>query len=221
MEQEKRAKYEDLAKVDRQRYDLEVRRSDPRMLPQSALYRSSLYLTHECHLFLVASLLAPRPLRSSQMSTYTYPPDWVESESEGEEGDQQSEGGNVKKKQKGKNKGTMGGAKDQQSEGQGGEKIKSPNKKSFSKSYTDDASLNRHTDDTNRTSTFTWFNKLETPRIAAIESRAAEVIGCSVERVEALQVVKYKQGQFFGPHHDTGVLFDDGSVEVRFSRTPQ
>ncbi|GMH92293.1 hypothetical protein TrVE_jg7548 [Triparma verrucosa] len=86
--------------------------------------------------------------------------------------------------------------------------------KKFKKSYTDDSTtLTRNDDDTNRTSTFTYFTKMEDSKIAAIEEKAASYCGTTIERVEPLQVVKYKPGQFFGAHHDTGVLFDDGSVE--------
>lgn len=70
----------------------------------------------------------------------------------------------------------------------------------------------------NRTSTFTYFTKMEDSKIAALEEKAASFCGTTIERVEPLQVVKYNPGQFFGAHHDTGVLFDDGSVE--FPKNP-
>ncbi len=105
---------------------------------------------------------------------------------------------------------------------QGGSKLAkaSPRKqaKRFTKSYTDDSGLSTHKDDSNRTSTFTYFTKMEDGKIAAIESRAAALVGSTIERVEPLQVVRYDVGQYFGAHHDTGVLFDDGSVE--FPKNP-
>jgi prolyl 4-hydroxylase len=133
-----------------------------------------------------------------EMSTYVFPTDWVPP----------PEDPDAPPRKKGRPKKVKGDAAADADEP--GSPV---SKKTFNKSYTDDMDMNRHTDDSNRTSSFTWFNKLETPKIAAIESRAAAIVGCSIERVESLQVVKYKQGQFFGPHHDTGVLFDDGSVE--------
>lgn len=59
---------------------------------------------------------------------------------------------------------------------------------------------------------------MEDSKIAALEEKAASFCGTTIERVEPLQVVKYNPGQFFGAHHDTGVLFDDGSVE--FPKNP-
>jgi hypothetical protein len=136
------------------------------------------------------------------MSTYVFPADWVPPPDDADAPSSGRKVGRPKKVQPGLDPAPVEGATPT-----------SPVKKTFNQSYTDDMNMNRHADDSNRTSTFTWFNKLETPKIAAIESKAAGVVGCSVERVESLQVVKYKEGQFFGPHHDTGVLFDDGSVE--------
>lgn len=54
----------------------------------------------------------------------------------------------------------------------------------------------------------------QTGVIAKIEMRASQLFGVTTDRVEPLQVVKYLPGQFFGMHHDMGVLFEDGSVEL-------
>jgi len=84
--------------------------------------------------------------------------------------------------------------------------VKSRHKlKLFNKSYTDNSSARRNKSDDNRSSSFTYFTKCEDNKIAAIECRAGELLGTTMERVEPLQVVRYNVGQFFGVHHDTGV----------------
>ena len=88
-------------------------------------------------------------------------------------------------------------------------------KKTFKKSYTDSAaSLSKNSNDTNRTSTFIPIAKMEDKKIAGIEARAAELLSTTIERIEPLQLVRYLPGQFFGRHHDTGALFEDGSVDL-------
>eukprot|EP00816_Leptocylindrus_hargravesii_P008730 CAMPEP_0196822554 /NCGR_PEP_ID=MMETSP1362-20130617/83916_1 /TAXON_ID=163516 /ORGANISM="Leptocylindrus danicus, Strain CCMP1856" /LENGTH=328 /DNA_ID=CAMNT_0042202139 /DNA_START=70 /DNA_END=1056 /DNA_ORIENTATION=+ len=88
--------------------------------------------------------------------------------------------------------------------------------KKFQKSYIDQGS-NGHDqsyDDVNRTSQFLQFNSHHNSKIAAIESRAAELLGVCVECIEPVQLVKYEAGQYFNVHHDLGVLYEDGSVEL-------
>ena len=65
-----------------------------------------------------------------------------------------------------------------------------------------------------RTSTFVHFSKLSDTTIAAIENRAAELLSLPNHSVEPLQLVRYSKGQYFNDHHDIGVLFEDGSVEL-------
>jgi hypothetical protein len=59
-------------------------------------------------------------------------------------------------------------------------------------------------DDAHRTSTFLAFSKQHDSKIAAIEQRAADVLGTTSIHIEALQLVRYLPGQFFGVHHDLG-----------------
>ena len=62
-----------------------------------------------------------------------------------------------------------------------------------------------HYDTTHRTSTFVSFQKQQDATIARIEAKAAELLGCwSTTSVEALQLVRYQEEQFFGVHHDMG-----------------
>ncbi len=65
-----------------------------------------------------------------------------------------------------------------------------------------------------RTSTFVHFSKLSDTTIAAIENRAAELLSLPNHSIEPLQLVRYHKGQYFNDHHDIGVLYEDGSVEL-------
>ena len=65
-----------------------------------------------------------------------------------------------------------------------------------------------------RTSTYIHFGKMADSRIAAVESRAAELLGLPPHCIEPLQLVRYAPGQYFRTHHDLGELYDDGSVEL-------
>mmetsp|Transcript_17490 Transcript_17490/g.49407 ORF Transcript_17490/g.49407 Transcript_17490/m.49407 type:complete len:665 (+) Transcript_17490:3-1997(+) len=67
-------------------------------------------------------------------------------------------------------------------------------------------------DTLHRTSTFFAFRKLHNQKIASLEQRIASMLGCWVHQIEALQLVRYLPGQFFGVHHDMGDLLDDGDV---------
>lgn len=69
-------------------------------------------------------------------------------------------------------------------------------------------------DTTHRTSTFFGFRKLHDSKISALERRIAEVLGCWVHQIEALQLVRYLPGQFFGIHHDMGDLLSDDDVSL-------
>ncbi|CAB9525214.1 prolyl 4-hydroxylase [Seminavis robusta] len=77
---------------------------------------------------------------------------------------------------------------------------------SFERSFVDASSTSDTVlDDSHRTSTFVGIPKQENKTISTIESRAANLLGCySTETVEPLQLVRYKVGEFFGVHHDTG-----------------
>jgi len=87
-------------------------------------------------------------------------------------------------------------------------------KKGFKKSYTDRSTYVQNSEDWNRDSEFFSFPKMADAKISRIEAKTAQLFGVTADRVEPLQVVRYKPGQFFGRHHDMGVLFDDGSVEL-------
>ena len=65
-----------------------------------------------------------------------------------------------------------------------------------------------------RTSTFVQFGKLSNSLIAAIERKAADLLCMPNHSIEPLQLVRYSRGQFFHDHHDMGMLFEDGSVEL-------
>jgi len=77
-----------------------------------------------------------------------------------------------------------------------------------------DSKMGKERYDQQRTSTFVHFSKLSDSKIAAIENRAADLLGLPNHCIEPLQLVRYSEGQYFGAHHDTGVLFEDGSVEL-------
>ena len=79
----------------------------------------------------------------------------------------------------------------------------------------DDDKGKRHTtNEKQRTSRFIHFGKMADSKIAAIETRAAELLRLPHSSIEPLQLVRYGPGQYFREHHDMGVLFDDGSVEL-------
>ena len=69
-------------------------------------------------------------------------------------------------------------------------------------------------DDSQRTSTFYSFLKLHDSKISALEQRVANILGCWVHQIEALQLVRYLPGQFFGIHHDLGNLLENDKVEL-------
>jgi prolyl 4-hydroxylase len=69
-------------------------------------------------------------------------------------------------------------------------------------------------DSTHRTSTFYGFKKLHDSKISALEQRTADLLGCWVYQIEALQLVRYFPGQFFGVHHDMGDLMDNDEVSL-------
>ncbi|OEU13405.1 hypothetical protein FRACYDRAFT_189308 [Fragilariopsis cylindrus CCMP1102] len=69
-------------------------------------------------------------------------------------------------------------------------------------------------DDSHRTSTFYSFKKSHDSKISALERRIATMLGCWVHQIEALQLVRYQPGEFFGIHHDLGNLLDDDTVQL-------
>lgn len=72
-------------------------------------------------------------------------------------------------------------------------------------------------DDSHRTSTFLSFTKQHDATIASLERRTADFMGCSNAALEALQLVRYLPGQFFGIHHDLGD-YDEETGEVTLPR---
>jgi len=82
----------------------------------------------------------------------------------------------------------------------------------FTKSFVDNEQ--HKVQDEQRTSTFLSLQKLQTAQVASMERRAAELLNMTIEQIEPLQLVRYKEGEFFGIHHDLGNLFQDGSVEL-------
>lgn len=83
----------------------------------------------------------------------------------------------------------------------------------FKKSFVDNPD-NEQVEEEQRTSTFLSLGKLQNAQVAMMERRAAELLGLTVEQIEPLQLVRYREGEFFGLHHDLGVLFEDGSIEL-------
>jgi hypothetical protein len=88
----------------------------------------------------------------------------------------------------------------------------------FQRSYVDEPdSESIIYDDSHRTSTFISFQKQHDAHIAALERRAADLLGCSSTAFEGLQLVRYFPGQFFGIHHDLGD-YDEDSGQVAMPR---
>jgi prolyl 4-hydroxylase len=84
----------------------------------------------------------------------------------------------------------------------------------FSKSFVDTNDNQSIYKEEQRTSSFSSVGKLQNAHVASIERRASHLLGLTVEQMEPLQLVRYRVGEFFGIHHDLGILFDDGSVEL-------
>lgn len=75
----------------------------------------------------------------------------------------------------------------------------------FKKSFVDDGVYKTTVDKSYRTSSFLTFAKQENANIAAIERKAANLLSYySTGCIEPIQVVRYREGEFFGTHHDTG-----------------
>eukprot|EP00696_Hemimastix_kukwesjijk_P006919 gnl/Hemi2/1875_TR669_c0_g1_i1.p2 gnl/Hemi2/1875_TR669_c0_g1~~gnl/Hemi2/1875_TR669_c0_g1_i1.p2 ORF type:complete len:231 (-),score=17.08 gnl/Hemi2/1875_TR669_c0_g1_i1:692-1354(-) len=53
-----------------------------------------------------------------------------------------------------------------------------------------------------RTSSSAWLDSSEHPVVESLRRAVAEQLGVSEERIERLQVVRYRPGEFFGLHHD-------------------
>ena len=88
-------------------------------------------------------------------------------------------------------------------------------KSKFAKSFVDNSeSTSTEIDTQHRTSTFVSVAKQADSKISAMERKSAELLGLSVHQMEPLQLVRYRQDQFFGVHHDLGNLRDDGSIEM-------
>lgn len=84
----------------------------------------------------------------------------------------------------------------------------------YSQSFLDNDEQESFTEKKQRTSTFVALEKQQNSQIASMERRAAELLGISSQQVEPLQLVRYREGEFFGIHHDLGILYDDGSVQM-------
>jgi hypothetical protein len=69
-------------------------------------------------------------------------------------------------------------------------------------------------DSSHRTSTFFAFKKLHDVKVSSLEQRIADLLGCWVHQIEALQLVRYLPGQFFGVHHDLGDLLENDEVTL-------
>jgi hypothetical protein len=89
---------------------------------------------------------------------------------------------------------------------------KRPRRLQFEKSFVGEDS---HVDIEQRTSTFLNLSKQHDKIVAQIENKAANLLGCysAANSIEPLQLVRYKQGQFFGIHHDLGD-YDDESQTI-------
>lgn len=88
-------------------------------------------------------------------------------------------------------------------------------KSRFVRSFVDrEDNLSSEVSQEQRTSTFVSLPKQGNSKIAAIERRAADMLGIAADQIEPLQLVRYRQDQFFGVHHDLGSLLDDGTVEL-------
>jgi hypothetical protein len=81
--------------------------------------------------------------------------------------------------------------------------------KRFQRSFVDGENNTSSIDRMHRTSTFLSFAKQHDKTIATIEQRVADLLGTQTRALEALQLVRYEQGQFFGIHHDLGI-YDEG-----------
>jgi hypothetical protein len=69
-----------------------------------------------------------------------------------------------------------------------------------------------------RTSRNLFLGKAQDAVVRGIERRAAELVGMTAERVEPLQIVSYREGQFFNAHHDSGTVNGDGSIDAVYPR---
>ncbi len=81
--------------------------------------------------------------------------------------------------------------------------------KRFQRSFVDGENNTSSIDRWHRTSTFLSFAKQHDKTIATIEQRAADLLGIQPRALEALQLVRYEQGQFFGIHHDLGIYDEE------------
>ncbi len=50
--------------------------------------------------------------------------------------------------------------------------------------------------------------------VSEIESRVCELVDVFPYNIEQLQMVKYKKGELNNTHHDAGVIYEDGSIEL-------
>ena len=83
----------------------------------------------------------------------------------------------------------------------------------FKSSFTEDEN-NEEVISEFRTSNFIHLSKAQDTIVRRIEAKAAELVGMTEIFVEPLQIVRYKEGQFFDTHHDAGTLLEDGNVDL-------
>ena len=80
--------------------------------------------------------------------------------------------------------------------------------KRSSKSYTTDTDQVPQQDRPARVS----LNKCQDARIRTMEQRAAQMVGLPSQHVEPLQIISYRDGQYFHEHHDMGPIDAEGKV---------
>lgn len=89
----------------------------------------------------------------------------------------------------------------------------------FGRSYVDtDAGT---VEDDSRTSSFLAIPKRDSRKVADLEQRAAALLGCysSSSSVEALQLVRYRVGQYFNVHHDLAD-YEEGAALILPPKSP-
>lgn len=91
------------------------------------------------------------------------------------------------------------------------DQICTQHKNRFQNSFTEDDDLKEVISE-ERTSTYIHLSKAQDRVSRAIEQRASELVGMSMENVEPLQIVHYTNGQHFDVHHDAGTLSEDFQV---------
>lgn len=84
----------------------------------------------------------------------------------------------------------------------------------MARSLTADPRTGAHKVDAVRTSRGMFFNRGETPLVRTIEARIARLLAWPVERGEHLQVLHYRPGDRYEPHHDYFDPAGDGAARL-------